>query len=322
MNASAPKPFREPAFGRLSIGLVRADEFGAELSIRIIGANDASVGATGLVGTLRGPVCLRATTLPVTVPILPTPPSSGDRGAGGRVVLTEPAYWSPELPNLYQLESRPAGAEGESSFGGTIGLRRLSASGRSFRLEGRRFVLRGITADAVSELEIVRSSFAAVATEADRLMLDDRRTLLEADRRGVFLVVRFTGDEHDSVPRSLERHPSAAFWIVRDAEAARRLSRYRVPHGPLVGLEVEGREPPPKRPTDVDFLVVHLEAEAMPHPAWLDAAPAMPLVAARRPPSGIEPRAACDLLQASLAGWAAARSRGSPPWDWAGYVPT
>ena len=78
--------------------LGRADEMRAEVHVRQPGlADDAR-----LTGTLTGPLCATATTLPTTVRLAAAGWAGGVPAA--RAILTEPSYWTPELPNLYRLD--------------------------------------------------------------------------------------------------------------------------------------------------------------------------------------------------------------------------
>ena len=304
-------PFREPLVGRLAVATMRDDAFGIELRIAVEGLPEQRAGAARLVGTLRGPTCSVATTLPVTATLLPV----GGPVPTARAVLTEPAHWSPELPNLYRLEARLD--DGDDSFGGWIGVRRLGIRGRSFRLDGRRFVLRGETATPPASLDSFRRRHRAVVLDAAVL---DASLLDRADREGVFITVRFDADEAERLAIATARHPSAAFVVAADAVAAARFVEHRPASGPLVGLAVEGSAAPEPVPPGVAFLEVRLgpAAEAA-HDRWFTDPSPLPLVAAAPTDFGpaVDP---CDRLQATLARAAVERLGTVLPWDWAGYV--
>ncbi len=320
-------PFRPPPAGRLVVRATRDDAFGAEVLFVVEGLPSSA--GMRIAGSLRGPDCSRATTLPVTVPLLPV--ASG-RGVAARAVLTEPAPWTPELPNRYRLEARLDGGDAldESSrqpFGGWIALRRLGVRGWSFRLDGRRFVLRGGPAVAVDEatlsLAVARSRNHAVVVDADGSDLASagdaatmERLLDAADRDGTFVVVVFSARRAASVAAITAFHPAAAFAIARDRVAADAFSTLRAPSGPLVGLSVDGGAPPPADMGPADFLVVRIPLEGRPHDGWLGGSP-LPLVACRA--DGGE-SAGCDGLQATLARWAVERAGPVLPWDWSGYL--
>jgi len=322
-------PFRPPLAGKLFVKATRDDAFGAEMLFIIEGLPSSA--DIVLSGSLRGPDCSRATTLPITVPLLPfaTP-----RGVAARAVLTEPAAWTPELPNRYRLEARLDGGDfldvvSREPFGGWVALRRLGRRGRVFLLDGRRFVLRGGPAvaitDAAASLAAARERHHAVVVEADdpgfaeKAGRDTRveRLLDAADREGVFVVVRFDAAQAESIAACTVFHPSAAFAIARDRVAADAFAPLRMPSGPLLGIEVDGGSPPPGDVGQVDFLVVRLPPGALPNDAWLAGPPPLPLVACRA--DGGDPHT-CNALQATLARWGVDRVGPVLPWDWSGYL--
>jgi hypothetical protein len=91
----------------------------------------------------------------------------------------------------------------------------------------------------------------------------------------------------------------------------------------LLGLEVDGLQPPPVPVRGIDLFVVSLPEDGVPHDTW-QRAPSIPLVAAIRgidPPPADMARGTCDRLQARLAAWALPDLR-DQPWDWAGYLVT
>jgi hypothetical protein len=311
----------------------RDDAFGAELLFVVEGLPSSA--GTRLSGSLRGPDCSRATTLPVTMPLAAV---ASPLGVAARAVLTEPAPWTPELPNRYRLEARLEGGDESwrQPFGGMIALRRLGRRGRSFRLDGRRFVLRGgpavAIAEAVASLALARERRHAVVIDADdpSFAVHARsdgpeqggggplEELLDAaDREGVFVVVNFCAGRSESVAIRTALHPSAAFVIARDREAADTFAPLRTPSGPLLGLTVDGGSAPPSDTGLADFLVVRLLPGRLPDNAWLASPPPLPLVACRADGGGSK---TCDALQATLARWAVDGAGPVLSWDWSGYL--
>lgn len=322
-------PFRLPPAGRLLMKAIRDDAFGAEVLFVIEGLPSSA--GIRLVGSLRGPDCSRATTLPVTVSLLHV---ASPGGVAARAVLTEPAPWTPELPNRYRLEARLEGGDAlddawRQPFGGCIAVRRLGRRGRSFWLDGRRFVLRGGpavgVAEAVASLAAARTRNHAVVVDIDAPGFTDRQpvgenleaVLAAADRDGVFVVVNFRASQAESVATSTAFHPSAAFAIARDREAADAFAAIRAPSGPLLGLSVDGASSPPADVGPADFLVVRVPSGGLPFDAWLTSPPPVPLVACRA--GGGDPQT-CDALQAKLSRWGVDRAGTPLPWDWAGFL--
>jgi hypothetical protein len=72
-------------------------------------------------GTLRGPFCKNARTLPAEIAFR----DLGPKEIGvARAIVPDPCVWSPELPHLYELhvEAR-RGEQIVAAYDGTIGLR-------------------------------------------------------------------------------------------------------------------------------------------------------------------------------------------------------
>lgn len=302
------------------------DDMRAEVFVRGVAAAADSGGVRPrLAGTLVGPECRRSTTLPVTARLVDLGPPPGDAFAGSaplvaRAVLTEPAFWTPELPNLYRLEARvECGAAVAATFAIRVGLRRLGVRGRSFRLDGRRWVPRGVRVHGTAlDCDALRQE-AATAVVAN----PDATVCGRADAEGVAVIaVLDAAPIEGTVERigGLAIHPAVVMALLpagtatADAEAI--AAAVRGIKGTLqLGWIVDGALPPPGVPAGVDWLAVVVGSEGVPHPAWRDAAPPLPLVAC----GGSGGRAGCDALQARLAAWLLEGGE-RPAWDWAGYV--
>jgi hypothetical protein len=319
------EPAAESVRGDFLLG--RCDSMRAEVYLRMIGPTGQA--GRGLAGTLIGPECRRAMTLPVTAAIRAVPGDAAD-GLLGRVVLTEPAYWTPELPNLYRLAVTVTADGGElGSLRQTVGLRRLGVRGRSLWLDGRRFVPRGLAAaGGADEVEAFhQAALTAVVTDPAETVLDC------CDAAGVAVVARCRGLAGDTAAIAAwrqqiidwSRHP-AVFVAVLPAglpaeQAEAILAATRAARGTLlVAVEADGTRPPGSLPVGCDAVVVALPSGGLPHAAWRTESPAVPLIACRREPVIEFPpsRRPCDVLQAALAEWAAAA--GPPAHDWAGYL--
>jgi len=303
------------------------DDMRAEVFVRVPRpAAGGNAGPLRLEGTLTGPDCRWATTLPTTARLVDLGPPPGDAGAAtvtlvGKAVLTEPAFWTPDLPNLYRLEIRIAGGDGVAvTHGLRIGLRRLGAKGRSFRLDGRRWVPRGVSIEGTAfDAGHLRDQAATAC-----VVNPDEPLCGRADAAGVAVIAML--DEAPSPDVAAERiagwagHPAIVMALVPlgtpPAEAAVIAAAVRGRKGTLLlGWTVDGGLPPPSVPAGIDWLAVVMDPDGSPHPSWRDAAPPVPLVAW----GGTGGRAGCDALQARLAAWLLAGGE-RPPWDWAGYV--
>lgn len=301
---------------RIEAVLGRADDMRAEVYARLVAAD--SGGRPTLRGRLSGPRCTLSTTLPTSLRLEDlggTPPVA-------RGILTEPSYWTPELPNLYRLEAEADDAGAIiARVDRLIGLRRLGVRGRSLWLDGRRWVPRGL-ALAAADFDA-----GALRTAAVTAVIDEpaEAVCAEADSRGVAVVAVIdpsaSADESAARIVAWAQHPSIMLAVLPRDRGADAAALGAMKGTLLVGLAVEGTAPPQPVPAGIDCLVVQLPAGALPHEAWRESAPPVPLVACRPggPVSEIS-RAGCDRLQADLAAWGTSASRGALPWDWAGYL--
>ena len=333
MNEPTTAPWIRPLLGR-------ADDMRAEVWLR---CTPPSVGSPPPVvsGTLVGPECSTAATLPTTVELVDQGVVEGQPPLA-RGVCTEPGFWTPELPNLYRADVTLRRGDDLIAAGRRmIGLRRLGVKGRSLWLDGRRFVPRGVSGPTdregledlreLSAVGVVDASNALDrAAEASMATLDTTLTL--ADRIGVAIVLRVAPSVGAALdPNVLEEriaawsaHPSAFLVVLPSGSSDVAVAAGRRRGTMLLGLEVDGLEPPPPLPErGLDVVVVRLPETGVPHAGW-QRPPLVPLVAALR---GIDPRTAtsargaCDRLQAVLAAWARPDLR-DQPWDWAGYLVT
>jgi hypothetical protein len=294
----------------IRVTLGRCDDMRAEVFVGLEGGEERGV----VEGTITGPHRGRDVTLPSTTRLVPLPAATGAT-AVSRAILTEPAFWTPDLPNLYRFEatSRDAAEGAAAAFDGSIGLRRLGVRGRSFWLDGRRWVPRAIAADLT----------AADAREAGVGLLvtsPSEQLLAATDEIGVAVVaVLGNGEVSPARVASLARHPSAMLAIMMEPPADEdTLADLHRRAGTLqLGLAVEGITPPPRLPDGIDFLAVVLGDAAVPHVGWRTR-PQRPLVAWRRGTAAA--RRDCDLLQRDLARWGVSTPSAEPLWDWAGYL--
>jgi hypothetical protein len=338
----------------IGLELGRCDEMRAELFLRLVdptidstaggeAASEASPKAVGyrLVGTITGPRRGRDTTLPTTARLLSLPTEGMGCRPGNpiaRAILTEPAYWTPDLPNLYRVECRleaasdqtpPAGSpakphDGSLCIDATVGLRRLGTRGRSFWLDGRRWVPRAVVAASLPDLPALKavSLGAAVSGQSETL-------LAAADEKGIAMLPLLASTDLTSDRIGmLARHPAVMLAIVSTEAVsdmapvvADRIAVLRRIKGTLLlGLTADGSQPPPPTVAGVDFLAVRLPAGGLPHASWRVGSPC-PLVAWRCDPAAVASgRAGCDALQRDLAMWGMAAGGDRLAWDWAGYL--
>ncbi len=326
---------------RPAVVLGPCDDMRAEVFVSLPRPPEPRADAVRLTGTLTGPQCRLATTLPTTARLIDMGPPASPTGSAdreppavlvARAVLTEPSFWTPELPNLYRLDAH-ATADGRTvaSCERLVGLRRLGVRGRSFWFDGRRWVPRGVACTAET-FDAGRFRGAGAAA----VVADPPETLCaEADEAGVAIVALLAGSDGQpfDAMQSAERiatwaaHPSVVASLMpsgmpNDDSAAIVARARRLKGTLLLGREVDGLEPPPAADLPAcDFLGVSLPGGRLPHAAWRAAAPRMPLVAWRHDVLALpERRPACDALQAALAAWGLADGADRVPWEWAGYA--
>ncbi len=157
-----------------------------------------------LAGSLTGPSCLYAETLPATFSFV-------DRGPGksllAEALVPEPCFWTPDMPQQYRakLQLRQDGrvvASAERS----IGLRTLGAHGRKLIYDGKRWVLRGICKD---ELPAIRLADWREGCAAMVVYSPDDALCQEASRVGVLIVAQLDAPNVTEIQR-LSRWPAVA----------------------------------------------------------------------------------------------------------------
>lgn len=336
MNGDAGAMVIRPVLGR-------ADDMRAEVWLRCVASRSPGGAARSTVasGTLTGPQCATAATLPTTVLLADQGWIEGQPSLV-RGVCTEPGFWTPELPNLYRAEvTLRQGDEVVATGRRLIGLRRLGVKGRSLWLDGRRYVPRGVpqqpdpkglaTLRGLAAVAVIDIALPGAAAGRASSMLDD--TLSEADRIGVGVILRLTAspglpDDAGAVAERIDAwgaHPSVLMVILPRSGAhlgggGTRLGRR--PGTMLVGLEVDGGAAPPLTADGLDVWIVTLPSDGVPHDGWRQP-PMLPVVASISeplPPDPVAAREACDGLQARLAAWG--RQDVGHAWDWAGYLVT
>jgi hypothetical protein len=279
------------------------------ISIEVRDATDSSAlvtvdcldaaSAVTLGSELHGPVCSFARTLPSVVAA-----RVARDGRGVQFLVTEPCYWTPQLPFLYDLRLRTQDAHGTiRELDRSIGLRRLIAHGRDLRLNGERIVLRGACCEP---LEPSRLAEAHAAETAILTPYPNDVALDAAAHTGVLLFADASEDTGDllSIFRDLSRQAAAALvllnreQIVEDhTRAARRMNLLLAQH-----IRADDRTIETHVAASADVVAVEL-AEGDRPPAWM-AKVSKPVIAIRRGrvyADLYEARAACDRLQAELA---------------------
>jgi glycosyl hydrolase family 2 len=247
-------------------------------------------------GQIRGPRCQIAQTLPLSAPLV-------DLGPGptllAQALVPEPCFWSPDIPAIYDLTVElQSGARVVATTQRQIGLRSLGARGRNVLLAGKRWVIRGVTADATTAKELAEWHDAAAAYVCDGC---DPKRLEEASQCGALgvVMIRQRGAEVVSLLRELSRYPAAAIAVLDDA-LPDDFNKSAVAPNLLIGEFRKTNEiADPAR--WAEFVVVAIDdCSAIELAIFQD----KPVVAMRRLSKPVEmraARAACDALQRDLA---------------------
>jgi hypothetical protein len=255
-----------------------------------------------LTGSVRGPRCLHAQTLPASWPLV-------DLGPGptllAQAIVTEPCFWSSDVPAIYDVTVHlERGGEVLATERREIGLRGLGPRGRGLLYQGKNWVLRGVLASSTTA-ELPRQWHDASAAYVTGDVNEER--LAEAGQWGALAVVRLDASTDDLVPklRQLAKYPGVAIAALRGQLAADPSS---AAPNLLLAHEMQ-TEKAVSVPPWADIVIV--QADKMEHSGVIDCA--RPVIALRPLETRTEldaARAACDRLQRDLA----------PLGQFAGYI--
>lgn len=93
-------------------------------------------------GEVIGPSCQYTATLPASTPLVLL--DEGD-SLLARAVITDPSLWTPALPMIYRVRVEMRGDSSEvTNLDIELGIRHFGVKGTDFRLDGNRWVLRGV----------------------------------------------------------------------------------------------------------------------------------------------------------------------------------
>ncbi|MFN9369748.1 MAG: hypothetical protein ACK6CT_13455, partial [Planctomycetia bacterium] len=178
---------------RLAVVLGPCDDMRAEVFFRVPLPDGTATARVG--GVLVGPECRRAVTLPATARVVDLGPTRATAGplatAVGKAIVTEPAYWTPDLPALYRLDLHVEGVDAAWQVPQmVIGLRRFGPRRRSLWLDGRRWVPRGVACSA-AELHVPTlrdAGSTSVLVEPDDPLLATRLAAVGAVTANAWMV--------------------------------------------------------------------------------------------------------------------------------------
>ena len=317
--------------------LGRAGDFRADVFFQFIFPRLADMEMPLTVdGFLTGPTSTCASTLPVhqIIKTYSQEVVGSTIELTGHSVLTEPAFWTPNLPMLYAIKCSIMSSMREvASLHKTIGLRRLGIRNHSLWLDGHRFVIRGITCGKVDSASFEQRILTAKehnTTEIIDLPSDGfftcrepsklERHLQRSDESGRPTIIRVHPETRPSampdILCKLANHPSV-FITVIPPSLLTVLEKFSTLKGTmLVAKEFSSEIALPKLPNGVDIAIIQITGPK-PDASW-KIPPSHPTIAWNKEmPSQ---RQECDRFQAVLAN--RRTSSGGPPssWDWAGFL--
>jgi hypothetical protein len=211
-------------------------------------------------------------------------------GGAWKATLTDPCYWSSDLPSLYRLkvELRHAGqviATHEQLFG----MRFLGRRGRFFYLSNQRWVLRGAFGTSVAE-----ESLPAWRELATAMIVEEPSQELcsEASRIGVVLIAIVSGN---SDIRQFAQWPAVSLILCESSFDVKSNIQSAAPNV-ILGVSSQDAE------FDVPMWsqATMINAAALPNCVEQLATRPIPLILCRRlkrPLPLPDARAACDALQ-------------------------
>ncbi|MCE9557129.1 MAG: hypothetical protein K8T91_27595 [Planctomycetes bacterium] len=171
-----------------------------------------------LTGSVLGPHCDFARTLPATVPFRPTTASSGIQSVA---VVPDPCLWTPELPMLYDV--RVELRRGDTVIATAqrpLAIRKFEPRGCDLNLSGKRWVLRGVRRKIVPHGPLTSWREAGAAM----LLTDlDEALATEAARLGVPLVAMIGGTTRDEIAAELRRLARCPAVLLAAIEAGANL---------------------------------------------------------------------------------------------------
>ncbi len=287
-------------------------------------------------GFLTGPTSTSASTLPVHQGIKTYSQDVDDRTIEliGHSVLTEPAFWTPNLPMLYTIKCRIMSSTREiASLHKTIGLRRLGIRNHSLWLDGHRFVIRGVACgevDSTSFEQRIMTTKGQNTTEIIDLPSDGffscgersklERHLQSSDESGRPTIIRVHPETRPSampdILCKLTNHPSVFITVIPPSLLPGVENFSTLKGTMLIAKEFSSESAFTKLPNGVDIAIIEI-ADLKPDAPW-KTPPSHPTIAwDKEMPSQ---RKECDRFQAVLAN--RRTSSGGPPssWDWAGFL--
>jgi beta-galactosidase/beta-glucuronidase len=246
---------------------------------------DVTVGVRNHAGAREIPVKGTLTNGDRTIDLTFEPAQVGARRAqlvGAQTVITDPKLWSPEQPNLWNLQLE---VPGESSYRARVGLREVRTQGKDLLLNGKRIKLRG----ASIHEDVFGRGDALLPTDQDRIVIGLKAlnanatrsqhpihpALLERlDAAGVMVWqgvgptdapgawtsrgpkrIRTAKDRVRTTLRQAQLHPSIITWNLANEVAGGGHPTGQIPYVDSMAAELKRRDP--SRPIALDIWGAH-----------------------------------------------------------------
>jgi hypothetical protein len=277
----------------------------AVIHVHLACAQAKDLAELSLAGIVRGPRCSRGNTLPATYRLAGQ--VSRLPAVVAQALITEPIFWSPEWPALYDVtvELR-RGSEVVETATRTIGLRPIAVVGKNLAYGGKTWVVRGIRCERLLDADIgkCRGGYAALLAPAEGL---DKRLMTMASEEGTLVIAELSKNNAAAELSRLSRYAAVALAVLPPASGP-----FRSPVATNIALAYRLRQGEVELPPDDARLVL---GEVTDEASFADWAKTQhrPVIAFRPLPDRYETIAArmeCDRLQRDLA----------PYGQFAGYI--
>ena len=274
-------------------------------SIYVRGNDFADTEGVTLQGTVQGPECHNATTLPATIPLRTV---HGADPFLAKAVVPDPCCWSPHLPATYRVRVEIVRKDIVVAVSEhTVGLKSLHTDENSLYLESRRWVLRAAYLSKPNEVNLNAWRKTGLAMYVEE---PSEKLCQQASELGILIIGSITNASHDIAARlrELSCWPALAIAVLDPSvQNLAHLSRFAP--NLLLAQHIDGESLNQVCP---DCALVFADVSKISDLSAISAQSYCPIIATRQVETELNitnRRTACDHLQRDLA----------PIGDFAGY---
>lgn len=169
-------------------------------------------------GYVRGPFNAFTETLTSTTPFCDLGPGDSRLGLA---VVTDPCTWSPQSPSIYHVQVESNGIRHQHD---AFGIRRFGVLGKTFYLDGKCWVIRGVfDEERTAQMTDWRAAGAVRVVSSISALPGQQEILREATLSGVVVVVRL-GEKTNSFPlKTIADYACSPLVVLpQDARMTRR----------------------------------------------------------------------------------------------------